>query len=61
MIEKTSLYERCKNFLNNRYDNSTKLISLLFFRDELNRLEQTPDIVYLKDSITKMIDVLVDD
>lgn len=60
MTEELSSYERCKIFLNNHYDNSTKLMSLIFFRDELNKLQPTSDILYLKDLMTKMIDTLVD-
>lgn len=55
-----SALERCKIFLNNSYDNNTKLMSLLFVRNELNFLEQTSDILYLKDLITSMIDIIVD-
>lgn len=60
MNEKFSAHERCKFFLNNSYDNNTKLMSLLFIRNELSFLQQTSDILYLEDLITKMVDTLVD-
>lgn len=59
-MNQLSQHERCKLFLTNQYDGSTKLMSLLFVRDELERLTQNDEILSLKNTITGMIDHLID-
>ena len=59
-MNQLSQYERCKFFLNNQYDSSTKLMSLLFIRKELESLNQNDEILSLKNMITNMIDHLAD-
>jgi hypothetical protein len=60
MTEKLTSHERCKMFLSNHYDNSTKMMSLLFIKNELSNLKETEETNYLKDLIIKMIDTLND-
>ena len=59
-IDELSQHERCKIFLTNRYDTSTKIMSLLFIKNELSRLKQSSDILSLRNTIDEMIDYLVD-
>jgi hypothetical protein len=59
-MNQLSQHERCKLFLTNQYDSSTKLMSLLFIKNELERLTQNDEILSLKNTITSMIDHLID-
>lgn len=59
-MNQLSQYERCKIFLNNHYDSSTKMMSLLFIKSELEHLTSNDQIENLKKTITEMIDYLSD-
>jgi hypothetical protein len=56
----TSTIERSKSFIQNDYDISTKIMTLLFVKNELNRIKETEETLYLKNMITNILDTLVD-
>jgi hypothetical protein len=56
----TSTIERSKNFIRNDYDIPTKIMTLLFVKNELNQLKETEEIVHLKNMITNIVDTLAD-
>ena len=56
----TSTIERSKSFIQNDYDITTKIMTLLFVKNELNRIKETEETLYLKNMITNILDTLVD-
>lgn len=56
----TSIIERSKNLINNDYDNPTKIMTLLFIRNEINHLKENEETLYLKNLITNIIDNMCD-
>ena len=56
----TSIIERSKNLINSDYDNPTKIMTLLFIKNEVNRLKETEETLYLKNLITNIIDNMCD-
>jgi hypothetical protein len=57
-MEPTTPYERSMDFLMSSGDNLTKLKTLLFIRGELNRVQETPETIYLKEIISGLVDVM---
>jgi hypothetical protein len=57
----TSTLERSRNFIRNDYDIPTKIMTLLFIKNELNSLKETEETIHLKNMITNILDSLVDD
>lgn len=56
----TSIIERSKNLINSDYDNPTKIMTLLFIKNEVNSLKETEETLYLKNLITDIIDNMCD-
>ena len=56
----TSIIERSKNLINSDYDNTTKIMTLLFIKNEVNSLKETEETLYLKNLITDIIDNMCD-
>lgn len=54
-------YERSLRFLKSEGDITTKLKTLLFLRQELNRVNQTEEILVVKEVINCLVDVICAD